>query len=374
MYDFAIIWWWAAGLFASISAPKNIKKIILEKTPKLWTKVLLSGWERANLTNIDIEATRDYFGQNKKAMISILKRFSQYDTISFFEEAWIRTVEEDRWRIILESGDSRELLDLLVKKAKANNTEFKINFDVKSVKKIDDYFEIKQLNWEKINAKNVLIRAGGKSFSQVWTTGDSYNIASSFDLKLAHPYRSLRAFATKKDLSNISWISTNLSMTLVDKKNNKEIYSEFWPILFTHFGLSWPIIFNASTILWEYLNKIFEKTEKLIDEDFEKYILENISVKLNFDLENTPKRRIQFFGLNNDNLEMIIDLQNWRSWKEAKATWWWVLLNELDNNMQAKNVEWLYFAWEVLDLTGKTGWFNLQLAWSTGYIVWKNIK
>lgn len=373
MYDFAIIWWWAAGLFASISAPKEIKKIVLEKTKSMWTKVLLSGWERANLTNIDIESTRDYFGQNRKAMISILKRFSQYDTISFFEEAWIRTVEEDRWRIILESGNSRELLDLLTLKSKQNNTNFKINFEVVSVKKIDDYFEIIGTSWEKIQAKKVLVRAGWKSFAQVWTTGDSYNIASNFWLKLAHPYRSLRAFATKKDLSSISGVSTNLSMTLFDKTSSKEIYYEFWPILFTHFGLSGPIIFNASTVLWEYLNKVFLNQENLRDEDFEKYIIENISLKLNFDLENSPKRIIQFFALNPDNLETIIDLQNWRSWKEAKATGGWVLLNELDNNLQAKNVEWLYFAWEVLDLTGKTWGFNLQLAWSTGYIVGTNI-
>lgn len=373
MYDFAIIWWWAAGLFASISAPKELKKVILEKTKSMWTKVLLSGWERANLTNIDIEATRDYFGQNRKAMISILKRFSQYDTISFFEEAWIRTVEEDRWRIILESGNSKELLELLSKKSKANNTDLRINFEVKSLKKIDDYFEIVSWNWEKIKAKKVLVWAGWKSFAQVWTTWDWYEIAQSFGLKLAHPYRSLRAFATKKDLSSISGVSTNLSMTLFDKTTSKEIYSEFWPILFTHFWLSGPIIFNASTVLWEYLNKIFQDRENLKDEDFEKYIIESIAVKLSFEIDNTPKRRVQFFELNPDNLEITIDLQNWRSWKEAKATGWWVLLNELDNNLQAKNVEWLYFAWEVLDLTGKTGWFNLQLAWSTGYIVGVNV-
>ncbi|MDD5213155.1 MAG: aminoacetone oxidase family FAD-binding enzyme [Candidatus Gracilibacteria bacterium] len=373
MYDFAIIGGGAAGLFASISAPKEMKKIVLEKTKSMGTKVLLSGGERANLTNIDIEATRDYFGQNRKAMISILKRFSQYDTISLFEEAGIRTHEEDRGRIILESGNSKELLDILMKKSKANNTELKTNFEVKSLKKIDDYFEIVRLSGEKIKAKKVLVRAGGKSFSQVGTTGDGYNIAQSFGLKLAHPYRSLSAFATKKDLSSISGVSTNLSMTLFDKTTSKEIYSEFGPILFTHFGLSGPIIFNASTVLGEYLNKTFQDRESLKDEDFEKYIIESIAVKLNFDLENTPKRRLQFFELNPDNLEISLDLQNWRSWKEAKATGGGILLNELDNNLQAKNVEGLYFAGEVLDLTGKTGGFNLQLAWSTGYIVGTNV-
>jgi hypothetical protein len=68
------------------------------------------------------------------------------------------------------------------------------------------------------------------------------------------------------------------------------------------------------------LNKVFQNNDNLKDEDFEKYIIESIAVKLNFEIDNTPKRRVQFFELNPDNLEISLDLQNWRSWKEAKAT------------------------------------------------------
>lgn len=368
MYDFVIIGWWRAGLFASIFAPKNAKKLILEKTDKLGTKVLLSWWERANLTNIDIESSRDYFGQNKKAMISILRKFSQYDTISFFEENWIKTIEEDRWRIILESGNSRELLDFLTKKSKANNTQIKTNFEVIDILKKEDFFEIIWNSNEKIQSKKVLIRAWWQSFSQTWTTWDSYNFALKLGLKLAIPYRALSAFATKKNLSDISWVSLDLSMTLFDKKNNKNIYGENWPFLFTHFWVSGPIVFNASVVLWEYLNKL-----NLKEEEFEKYILDNIALKLEFNLEKTPKRIVQFFELNPEKLEIILDLQNWRSWKEAKLTWGWVLLDELSNNLESKKNSWLYFAWEALDLSGKTWWFNLQLAWSTWYIVGTSI-
>lgn len=368
MQDFVIIGWWAAGLFASIFAPKEYKKLILEKTDKLGTKVLLSGWERANLTNIDIESQRDYFGQNKKAMISILNKFSQYDTISFFEEAGIKTVEEDRWRIILESGNSRELVDFLIKKSKENNTQIKTNFEVVDIEKKDDFFEIIWRNWEKIESKKVLIRTWWQSFAQVWTTWDRYDFASKYNIKIVAPYRALSAFATKKDLSSISGISCVLSMNLFDKSNNKQIYQEQGPFLFTHFWVSGPIVFNASVALWEYLNKI-----NLKEEDFEKFILENIALKLEFNIEKTPKRLLQFFEISEDNIEIILDLQNWRSWKEAKATWWGILLDELTNNLESKQIQGLYFAWECLDLTGKTGWFNLQLAWSTWFVVWNSI-
>ena len=154
-------------------------------------------------------------------------------------------------------------------------------------------------------------------------------------------------------------------------KWNMTIYSESWPFLFTHFWISWPIVFNASTVLWEYLNSL-----KLIsEEDKIKYILENIKIELDIKKEKTTKKIYSFFREEIDNEESIeFWLQDWRSWKEAKATWGWVDINELDNNLQSKKYKWLYFIWEVVDITWKTWWFNLQWAWSSWYVAWKNIK
>ncbi len=402
IYDFIIIWWWAAWLFASIFASKDSKKIILEKNSNPWVKVLLSGWERANLTNINIDPQNDYFWQNKKAMISILRRFSQYDTINFFEEWWINTVEEDRWRIILNSWDSKELLNFLVKKSKENKTEIKTNFEVIDIDKKDDLFFIKSSKSEEVIWKKVLISAWWKSFFQVWTTGDSYKFAEKFFIKLANPYRALSAFVTRENLSELSGISCNLNIEIIDKVSNKTIYTEFWPILFTHFGISWPIVFNSSSALGTYMNKFVIPAKagiysnynsllnneaiannKIIDSglnpewrinvEWQVPDYSNILIKLSFDISTTPKRIIKHFNLCEDNREIIINLQNLRSWKEAKLTWWWVLLDELDNNLQSKNTSWLYFAWECLDITWKTWWFSLQLAWSTWFIVWQNI-
>lgn len=382
-YDTIIIWAWAAWLFTAIQAPFSSKKLILEKTARVWQKVLLSGWERANVSNADIEATRDYFGQNRKAMISLLSRYSNWDIQSFFAENWVSIIEEDRQRLILESWDSRELLNLLVKKAKGNGTDIKINSEVVSIKRPVSWetgLEVLLKNWTKYHAKKVVISSGWKSFYQIWTTWDWYNLASDLWIKIIKPHRWLCWLTTREDLSELSWVSTNLNLELVDKE--KTIYRENWPLLFTHFWVSWPIIFNTAVALGEHLNKLGIKEENEKD-----YLKNNIFIKLKFDLEWSPKRIIKFFNLSENkvnwtcsresslgwNLETKLNILDWRSWKEAKVTWWWVSLDELGNNLQSKKIPWLYFCWEILDLTWKTWGFNLQIAWSSWFVVWKNL-
>lgn len=371
IYDVIIVWAGAAGLFSGICLNKNLKKLILEKTAKPWTKVLMSGWERANVSNADIEPTRDYFTQNKKFLFSIFSNYTNWDTMSFFAENWVEIVEEDRNRLILKSWDSKELLTCLLKNIQKSNCELKINQDIKNISKNKDLlFEIVNSSEEKYFSKNVIIASWWKSFPQVWTTGEGYNIAKSFWIEVVNPYRTLCGMATKRDLSEISWVSVDLQLQLFDRKNEKKaIYSENWPLLFTHFWVSWPIVHNLSNAIWEYLNLL-----KIDEIDFEKYILENLFLSLNFDLEKTPKRILKFFELSSEKNLINLDLQNWRSWKEAKATWWGISTNELDNHMQAKKVSWLYFIWEVVDVTGKTWGFNLQWAWSSAFVASKNIN
>jgi len=405
-YDIIVIWAGAAGLFAWINLPKNFKKLILEKNKEPWVKVLLSGWERANVSNIDIEPERDYFTQNKKALISVFNKYNQWDIQSFFAENWIEIVEEDRWRLILKSWDSRELLDLLVKKARENNCGIKTNSEVKKIKLFPPFkkggqggflFEIETKSWEKYLAKNVIVSTGWKSFFQVGTTGDWYNFAKDFWIKIIPPTRALCWLVTKQNLKELSWSSLKCELILKDKPSPQpspfegegvkqkevEIYREFGPLLFTHFWISWPIVFNTANAIWEYLNKINIKSEQ----EKIKYILENIKVELKIDSTNSTKKINKFFGikphpnppLTGEGIEQEIfsiefGIQDWRSWKEAKATWGWIDLNELDKNFMAKKVSWLYFIWEVVDVVGKTWWYNLQWAFSSGYVCGKSFS
>ncbi len=384
-FDIIIIWAWAAGLFTSIESPAYLSKLILEKNKNPWVKVLLSGWERANVSNIDIDPQRDYFGQNKKALIGMFKKYNQFDTMWFFAENAVNIVEEDRGRLILESWDSRELLELLVKKSKENNSKIECNTSVVDIMKIGEKFEILSQNWTRYTCDKLVITTGWKSFSQVWTTGDGYKWAQNFGHTLITPHRWLCGLVTKKDLSEISWVSCDVKLEVISILSNKTIYTETWPLLFTHFWVSGPIIFNAWVAIWEYINSL-DLTEFIFHLDFSKipenekedyiernFLKENISLKLTFDLQNTPKRIIKFFELVQENLDINLELQDYRTWKEAKVTGWWIKLDELTNNLESKLVSWLYFAWEILDITGKTWWFNLQFAWTSWHIVWKNL-
>lgn len=381
IYDFIIVWWWAAWLFASISADKSLSKLILEKNKILWIKVLLSGWERANVSNMDIEPTRDYFGQNRKAMIWIYNSCTNWDMMAWFAEKWVSIVEEDRGRLILESWDSKELLWVLKAESKANNTTHYTKKAVSKIAKINEIFTLTTDSWEEFKAKNVAITVGWRSFMHTWTVWDWYSFAESFGHSIIRPHRWLCWLVSREDFSEISWVSTKLNFSLRDKKTWKEIYWEFWPLLFTHFGVSWPILHNSAVALWEYLNSLEIKNGKLVEgeltwdlDDQEEYIKENIIAKITFNLDWLAKSVIKFFNLTEESFEREMDILNWRSWKEAKITWWWVKLDELTNKLESKKVPGLYFAGEVLDITGKTWGFNLQLWWSSGALVWKSIK
>lgn len=397
-FDIIIIWAWAAGLFTSIESPAYLSKLILEKNKNPWVKVLLSGWERANVSNIDIEPQRDYFGQNKKALIGMFKKFNQFDTMWFFSENGVNIVEEDRGRLILESWDSRELLELLVKKSKENNSKIECNTSVVDIMKIGEKFEILSQNWTRYTCEKLVITTGWKSFSQVWTTGDGYKWAQNFGHTIITPHRWLCGLVTKKDLSEISGVSTDVKLEVLGKtrpaslpphwgglKGSKTIYSETWPLLFTHFWVSGPIIFNAGVAIGEYINSL-DLTEFISNLDFSKipeserqdyiernFLKENISLKLTFYLEKTPKRIVQFFCLDEENNSIVLELQDYRTWKEAKVTGWGIKIDELTNKLESKLIPGLYFAWEILDITGKTWGFNLQFAWTSGYMVGKSL-
>lgn len=322
IYDVIIIWAWASGLFSGICLDNKLKKLILEKTWKPWAKVLLSGWERANVTNIDIDTDNSYFSQNKKFLKSIFSKYNQWDFIWFCSENFIELVEEDNWRMILSSWNSTEILDLFLRKTRENNCEIRLNSEVIEIKPIStnsDFpcFEIKLINDKIYKTKNVIISSGWKSFFQVWTSWDGYNFAKSFWIDIIPTFPWLCWITIKKDLSSLSWISCETKISLIDKtsKNKKPriIHSEKWSMLFTHFWLSGPIVFNISVAIWEYLWTL----DKNID--FEKYLRDNLVVEIEFDLNNLAKKVINFFDLDSWNSEKIIlDLHSLRGGKKLK--------------------------------------------------------
>lgn len=368
IYDIIIIWAWAAGMFTAINAPKNAKKCILEKTGRLGTKVLMSGGERCNVSNIDIEAERDYFGKNTKAMYSPLSKFSNYDMIDWLESRSVRTHIEDRGRIILHSGRALELVKILEKELHKNKTEILYNSAVSDVSEQENgLFEVSCGSGKKYIAKKVVVSSGGKSFAKVWTDGWWYSLAKKYGIKISEPYRWLCGMVTKQDLSEISGSTIFVNISLMDGENC--IYNEIdGSFLFTHFWVSWPMIYNTAVALGSHLrNKNIKSNEE------SQYIRQNISLRIDFQQHSLTKKLQKFFSLWEENMSITLNINDLRSWNEAKVTGWGIELSELTNSFESKKLPGLYFIWEVIDITGKTGGFNLQSAWSQGYVVGKSL-
>lgn len=352
MYNIIIIWWWASWLFCSINAPKNSKKLIIEKQKTLWNKILLSWWWRCNFTNLNIEPEK-YFWQNKKMLASVFHKYSNYDFMNYLDENWIQYNVEDNGRVILKSWKAKELLEYLIKKSEENNTEIQTWQTIKKVEKENDFFKI-TTEQTTFLCKKLVIAAWWISYPQAWATSFWIDVAKEFWLKIVQSFPALCWLETELNFSDLSWSSITWKVEILDW--NKTMYENQWNILFTHRWLSWPVIFNCSAWLAEY------KTKKAWD----------FSIKIT---PNEITKKLEKFmdTLNSEQGTITTKITNIRPLEEAKVSSGGVDLSEIKPNFECKNIPNLYFIWETLDIIGETWWFNLQRARSSGYICWQNL-
>ena len=395
MYDLIIIWWWASWLFCSINASKNSKKLILEKQDTLWNKILLSGWWRCNFTNLNIDPDR-YFWQNKKMLASVFHKYSNYDFMNYLDENWIEYKIEDNGRVILKSWKAKELLDFLTKKSKENNTGIQTWQTITKVEKENDFFKI-TTEKDEFQCKNLAIATGWISYPQIWATWFWTEIAKNFWLKTIPSFPSLCWLETDIDFSSLTWSSISWTVELFDW--NKKIYENQWNILFTHRWLSWPVIFNCSAWLAEYITKKYlpchpewnegynldsslrsewhiqlKITPNEITKKLEKFISSISSWVLTKDIAPLIKggRGDLDSSLRSEWQWVTTKITNFRPLEEAKVSSGGVDMTEIKPNFECKNIPNLFFIWESLDIIWETWWFNLQRAWSSGAICGQN--
>ena len=350
LYDFITIWAWASGLFANINLPKKASKLLLEKNKILWVKVLMSWWERANFTNLNV-APEKYVSENFKAVIGFLNRFTQYDIINFFESHNVYSKIEDNWRVITASGHARDIVKVLVQQAKLNNTKIMSNCEVQDVKYKSWIYEVFTNCWN-FQAKNIIVAVGGKSYPQVGTDGFGFELAKKFGLKVNMPYKGLVWMVTKENLADFSGTTIKAGVSLFE--NQKEVFYEEWNLLFTHWWVSGPTIYNA-VLYGKYLDSQPAEYKLKI-----KFLCEDEKVL-------ATKKLRKFFKLDCENSEIILQPNGLKSWKEAKVTAGGVDTNELTKFLESKKFPGLFFIWEVVDITGHTGGYNLQWAWSSAF-------
>lgn len=404
--DVAVIGGGPAGLIASAVAAKNGRKVILlDKNDVLGRKLRITGKGRCNITNsADIS---DFIGMvctNRNFLYSAFYSFTNQDLINLIKNLGVDVKEERGGRIFPKSDSAKDVADAFVKYAKNNGVIIKKD-TVKDVKKNSDgSFYVFTDHYGKIQSDKIIIATGGVSYPLTGSTGDGYKFAQNLGHTVIEPQPSLVPLTvSEKYISELQGLSLkNVSINI--EKNSKSIYSDFGEMLFTHYGLSGPVILSASSNLKDVAKnncKIhidlkpaldFNQLDKRIQRDFEKNSNKNFSNSLD---DLLPKKLIpvivELSGISpytkvnqinktqrNCLCGLIKDftfvINGTRPIDEAIITRGGVNVKEVNpSTMQSKIAEGLYFAGEVLDVDAYTGGYNLQIAFSTGYLAGLNV-
>lgn len=400
-YDVIIIGGGPAGIMAALTTADYGKNIlILEKRERLGRKLLITGKGRCNLTNNC--TSEEFFANvpvNPRFLYSAYSQFSAQDTMAYFENLGVELKTERGNRVFPTTDKAMTIVDALVNAVKSKTITVK-NCEVSSL-----IFEDGKVIG--VNADNstffadcVCVATGGKSYPLTGSTGDGYKFAASAGHKIVPPKPSLVPIVTEERwVSDVMGLSLrNCTLTLTDTKNNKRLFSEMGELLFTHFGLSGPLVLSASSHIREpekdrYLLEIdlkpaldFQTLDSRLQKDFSGNINKNFVNSLDkllpskiissvIRLSHIPadKKVNQITREERHRLVSVLKafplhFREFRPIEEAIITSGGVCVSEIyPKTMESKLCSGLFFAGEVIDVDAYTGGFNLQIAFSTGY-------
>ena len=392
-----------AGLLASAFAAKNEKKVcLIEKNRIIGKKLLITGKGRCNVTN---SASMEDFILNTKVnanfMYSAFYSFTNTDLMELLENEGLKLKEERGGRIFPVSDRASDVRDALVSFASKQGVKF-LNSEVESVNLSSGGYEVVFSDSKKLIASKVIIATGGVSYPGTGSTGDGYRFAKKLGHTVKEPTASLVPLVTKeKYVSELMGLSLkNVAVKLT--RNGKEVYSDFGEMLFTHFGVSGPVILSASSHIkegGEYKIEIdlkpaldFKTLDNRILRDFEKeknkdFInaldellpkkLIPVIVRLSGIGERTKInsiKREQRHTLCNLLKSLTLTVSGKRPVSEAIITSGGIDVKEINpGTMESKICPGLFFAGEVIDVDAYTGGFNLQIAFSTAYLAGNNV-
>lgn len=406
----------AAGMLAAYSAAKHGHQVVLlEKNEKLGKKVFITGKGRCNVTNAcEVEDLFKNVISNPKFLYSSFYSFDNQAIIDLLAEYGCETKVERGERVFPVSDHSSDVIVALTKALKAQRVDIRLNTEVAEIC-IDDVPDdkigrsvtgVKTAKGEKISADAVIVCTGGVSYASTGSTGDGYRFALDAGMSLVEAKPALVPLECREDwCEELMGLSLrNVQVTILDGK--KKIFQEFGEMLFTHFGVTGPLILSASS---HYVKKYFGKELPLyIDlkpaltmEQLDKRVLRDFEDNINKQFKNAvgglfPSKlvpvMISLSGIDPDKKVNEISKEErqqfvWliknlpltiigtRSFVEAIITQGGVKVMDVNpSTMESKTVSGLFFAGEVLDLDAVTGGFNLQIAWSTGYLAGSSIN
>ena len=381
----------------------------------LGKKLLITGKGRCNITSsLPIEEFIQNVPGNGMFLYSSFNNFTNQDIINLLKKEGLCVKEERGHRVFPSTDSAKDVLNALLKILKKQNVQIKTNAKVEKIlvkdEKVIGVQAIINGTKQTINANKVILETGGKSYPVTGSTGDGYELAKELGHTITKIKPSLIPLTAKKEdlelckeLQGLSLI--NVSIKLIDTQKNKTIYEDFGEMLFTHWGVSGPIILSGSAHLLRYKNveDLLNKGQielsinlkpALTAEKLENRIMRDFNEQKNKEFKNSlndllPKKLIEpvirLSGIDKNkqvnsitkqerkNLVNLlqnfkIKISGFRPIEEAIVTSGGICIKEINpKTMESKIVQGLYFAGEVIDVDAYTGGFNLQIAWSTGY-------
>lgn len=390
-------------MMAAVFAARNGQNVqLLEKNEKLGKKLFITGKGRCNITNAaDIEDLFTAVISNPKFLYSGFYSFTNQQVIDFFEELGVKTKIERGERVFPVSDHSSDVIAAFSRELKLLGVSVSLHTEVRELLcEQDKVCGVLLTNGKKMKADAVIVATGGISYPSTGSTGDGYRFAKETGHRVTELLPSLVPMEVRqwyaKELQGLSL--RNIEIRITDGK--KKLYEEFGEMLFTHYGVTGPVILSASSVVGKTLRKKeltlhIDLKPALSEEQLDKRILREFDANHNKQYKNSidslfpaklkpimielseiePEKKVN--EITKEERQRLVHLikdftmtlTGLRSYNEAIITKGGVSVKEIDpGTMESKKMKGLYFAGEVLDLDAVTGGYNLQIAWSTGYL------
>ncbi|GKX30065.1 flavoprotein [Vallitalea longa] len=393
----------ASGLVAAIVAARNGAKVtILERKERIGKKILATGNGRCNLTNL--KCVSDAFhGGSEEFINNILKQFNTEDTLAFFSELGIYPIELENGKIYPNSLQAGSIVDVLRMEIDRLKIKLECNEEVMEIEQKNN-FVVHTKNDNKYYGNRIIISTGGKSSPDLGSNGSGFTLAKSLGHKIVKPIPSLVQMKSNAGfLKQLKGVKVNGLAKIIE--DNKILREEYGEILFTDYGISGPPILQlsriASTLIHDNINVTVDIDffRDMTNEQLDKMLMDRLTSMSNRTIQDN------FIGLINKRLINVIikvsgiqlnkksgditreerarlvnslkkftlNITGTNQWNQSQVTAGGISTSEIDNHtLESKLVENIFLAGEIIDVDGDCGGYNLQWAWSTGFIAGMN--
>ncbi len=385
-----------AGIMAALSAAKNNEVTLIERNKEIGMKLRLTGGGRCNITNNrDIEEFFDKIVNNKKFLYSALYTFSNYSLLEYLSNNGLEYKVELDEKVYTKSDKADEVIELLKNDLEKNKVKIRYNTMVSDlIVENEDIKGVVTSYGERILGDKVIITTGGKSFPNTGSDGTMYYILEKYGHTITPIYAALIPLVIKEDFVK-SLQGVAMKDVVVSAKLKKKKIEKFGDMLFTHFGISGPAVLKLSS----YITKALSEREVEVSLDFlkdkskdeisqimrsnpNKTVLNNLKgvlpqnfLKVVFEMLGLTEIKSSDLKKEDENKiieymkEMKLTARETLTIKAAQVTSGGVKVKEINaSTMESKVIKNLYFAGEVIDIDAETGGYNLQMAFSTGYL------